>query len=78
MSTKEVIAPGELAVELTSDISGGLGVHKSGTKLRNLSESTFTTLTAGFGKAIPEGTALASAEDVSEPVTKAPVGTKKE
>lgn len=78
MSDKDKIAPGELAVELTSDISGGLGVHSKGTKLRNLSESAFTTLTAGFGKAIPEGTEVKSAEDASAPTTEAPKGKKPE
>ena len=47
------IDDGELAVRLTRDIEGGIGVHEKGTVLRRLSPSAFNTLTqGGFGTAL--------------------------
>lgn len=72
MADNDKIAEGELAVRLTSDIKGGLGAHKKGTVLRNLSQSAFTGLTQGGGhealKAGSSGKSVEAAVDASEPV----------
>ena len=63
------IEEGERAVRLRYDISGGLGDHKEGTVLRNLSFSAFNTLVQGGGhEHIEAGTDVgADAVDTSRP-----------
>lgn len=66
----EVTLPeGELAVELTSDIDGGIGSHKKGTRIRYLSQSAFNTLTqGGFAKKLGKGSDVSGAVDASAPI----------
>ena len=60
---------GEFAVELTSDISGGVGNHKKGTRIRHLSHSAFNTLVqGGFAKKLSKGADVAGAVDASAPI----------
>lgn len=67
------IREGELAVKLTSDINGGIGKHKKGTILRNLSPSACNTLTqGGFGEKLKAGASAANAVDASAPVRRQP------
>lgn len=66
----EVALPeGELAVVLTSDIDGGVGSHKKGTRIRNLSFSAFNTLVqGGFAKKLGKGSDVSDAVDASAPI----------
>lgn len=69
------IEDGEFAVRLNSDISGGIGEHKKGTVLRNLSSSAFIGLTQGGGHtALKPGASADDAVDAGEVIT-APLGT---
>lgn len=72
---KDQVAEGELAVKLTSDISGGLGNHAKGRKLRNLSISAFNTIVhGGFGEELKAGESAVNAEDAEELTTSPTVG----
>ncbi len=67
------IEEGVLAVKLTGDVSGGLGEHKAGTTLRNLSPSAFNTLVhGGFGEALKSGDVVRKEADAA--AAPAPVG----
>jgi hypothetical protein len=74
------IEEGELAVKLTSDITGGLGAHKSGAVLRNLTESAYIGLVnAGGHEPLKAGTQITDAKAVdttTDPVVPAPDGKK--
>ena len=71
--TKERIGPDEFAVKLGSDISGGLGSHKSGTVLRNLSEASFNTLVGmGVGHRRVKSTSSGDVVDFDNTTTAAP------
>lgn len=61
------IEEGEMAVKLTTDVSGGLGNHKEGTVLRGLSFSAFNTITqGGLGVALKAGSLADGSDTVTE------------
>jgi hypothetical protein len=63
------VRDGEYAAKLTSDISGGIGNHKSGTKLRNLSSPAFNTLIqSGLATGLKAGADVSDAVDASAPI----------
>jgi len=64
------VQPGELAVKLTHDITGGVGNHSAGTVLRHLSISAYNTLVYGGGHdALKEGDAVTEAIDGGAPLS---------
>lgn len=78
MSDRSKIAEGELAVRLTSDITGGLGNHAKGAVLRDLSESAYNTLVqAGGHQALPPGSTVSEAKVEDTIAPPAPTGTAK-
>jgi hypothetical protein len=68
MADREKIEDGELAVRLTSDISGGLGTHKKGTVLRRLTKAVFDGLTLAGGHEELKAGATASGDKVEQPL----------
>lgn len=69
MADREMIGKDELAVRLTSDISGGLGVHEKGKVLRNLTQTVYDGLVlAGGHDPVKPGTSV-STDKAAEPLT---------
>lgn len=64
-ASKSKYEKGERVIELTQDITGGLGRRKKGEVLRNLSLSAFVGLKAGGHKVL-------HGDDEQTPVTGAP------
>jgi hypothetical protein len=63
------IVDGEWAVKLTKDIQGGIGNHKEGTVIRNLSFSAFNTLVqGGFAQRLNAGDDATDAVDATNPL----------
>lgn len=65
MADRETIQEGERAIRLNSDITGGLGKHKKGTVLRNLSQAAFIGLRADHEVVKPGSTTTVGEEPMA-------------